>query len=120
MHNIDNLTKNETHEKLKETLRELLSSKIKRNPEDSSEDFITKLKERALPIVNDLDGAKLDEFAGNVNHISSLIPEDIIKKLTQETGISISLSKDSPNYKEVEKALLEVLTEMQAIKVSGD
>lgn len=119
----ENLFVGQSQDKIKETLKKLLSSKIKRLPGETDEVFIAKLKEQALPLVNDLEGAQLSNFSHEsdlIKDLTSPISNNLIQKIKDEKGIAISFSEDSPNYKEIKSALLEVIEELKGIEVTGN
>ncbi len=104
---------------LKDSLKRLFSSDIKRGPGQSNEDFNAKLLARALPIINEIDGAELSDFNGDVNdEMKSTLTKDLLNKLSNETGITIRFSEKLPDYNQIKETLLEVLSDLKAEEIS--
>jgi hypothetical protein len=107
-----------TQDDLKGTLKKLLSSDIKRESGQSNEEFIARLKARALPIINDIGGVLFSDFSGDVNdEMKSTLTKELLNKLSNETGIAIKFSEDLPDYNNIKNAFLEVLSDLKAKEI---
>jgi len=116
----DKQTTLQAHDELKNLLKELLSFDLKREPGQSNDDFIEKLKTRAMPLVKDLCGSELNEFNGEVtDKMKSILSKEMTDRINNDSGISITFSEDLPNYNQIKEALLEVISELQTDKVSN-
>ena len=107
-------------EKAKALILKMLSSGIKKKQSQTNEDFLTELLDYHQPFIESIDGATIKIFDTTEfeNHLDFKSKGFKNKWQSNENlGVIIRIPDESTNYQILNKVLLEVLEEQEAIKV---